>query len=173
MVEGLSGIRLMNNNGRGFARYSASEALLKFISENCSKLFPVFPQGLLPPPTYTFIGMACVTGSITTFIETTEEVIERNDEDMLVELNKQRLKRLGYDVVATTSSMDALDIFRKKPDTFDLVVTDYTMPNLTGMDLAAECLKVKPTIPIILLHGSAPRPSHGNRLKTQGSRHSL
>jgi two-component system, cell cycle sensor histidine kinase and response regulator CckA len=76
-----------------------------------------------------------------------------DDDDTLVQLNQQRLSRLGYDVVATTSSKDALEIFQKDPDTFDLVLTDYAMPNLTGMDLAAGLLKAKPTIPIILCTG--------------------
>jgi CheY-like chemotaxis protein len=74
---------------------------------------------------------------------------------VLVVLNKQRLARLGYDVAATTSSMDALDIFRKDPDAFDLVITDYTMPNMTGVDLAIELLKVKPTALIILCTGDS------------------
>jgi PAS domain S-box-containing protein len=82
-----------------------------------------------------------------------EHILFVDDEDILVELNEQRLSRLGYDVVGTTSSMDALDIFRKAPDTFDLVVTDYTMPNMTGVDLATELLKIKSTIPIILCTG--------------------
>ena len=73
-----------------------------------------------------------------------ERILIVDDEDMLVELNEQRLSRLGYEVVATTSSMEALAIFRKEPDAFDLVITDYTMPNLTGMDLAVELLKVRP-----------------------------
>ena len=82
-----------------------------------------------------------------------ERILIVDDEDMLVELNEQRLNRLGYEVVATTSSMDALAIFRKEPESFDLVVTDYTMPNMTGMDLAVELLKVRATIPIILCTG--------------------
>ncbi len=82
-----------------------------------------------------------------------ERILIVDDEDILVELNSQRLNKLGYEVVATTSSIDALDIFRKGPDTFDLVITDYTMPNLTGIDLAAELLKIKATIPIILCTG--------------------
>ena len=84
-----------------------------------------------------------------------ERILIVDDEDMLVELNKQRLSRLGYEVVATTSSMEALAIFRKEPDAFDLVITDYTMPNLTGMDLAMELLKVRTTIPIILCTGQS------------------
>jgi len=76
-----------------------------------------------------------------------------DDEDTLVELNQQRLTRLGYDVVATTSSKEALHIFREGPDGFDLVITDQTMPNMTGMDLATEILKIRPDIPIILCTG--------------------
>ena len=82
-----------------------------------------------------------------------ERILFVDDEDVLVELNKQRLTRLGYEVVATTSSADALALFRKTPDIFDLVITDYTMPNMTGMDLAAKLLEVKATIPIILCTG--------------------
>jgi PAS domain S-box-containing protein len=82
-----------------------------------------------------------------------ERILFVDDEDLLVELNRERLTRLGYDVIATTRSMDALDMFRKEPDRFDLVITDQTMPNLTGMDLAAELLKIKATIPIILCTG--------------------
>jgi two-component system cell cycle sensor histidine kinase/response regulator CckA len=82
-----------------------------------------------------------------------ERVLIVDDEEMLIELNTQRLRRLGYEVVATTSSLRALDLFRKEPDKFDLVITDHTMPDLTGMDLAVELLKVRATIPIILCTG--------------------
>jgi CheY-like chemotaxis protein len=82
-----------------------------------------------------------------------ERVLFVDDDDTVVELNQLRLGRLGYEVIATTSSMDALEIFRKEPDAFDLVCTDYAMPNLTGTELAAELLKARPTIPIILCSG--------------------
>jgi two-component system cell cycle sensor histidine kinase/response regulator CckA len=92
-------------------------------------------------------------GDQLTVIRGKEHILFVDDEDILIELNKQRLSRLGYEVVATTSSTDALDLFRKEPDKFDLVITDYTMPNLTGMDLAVELLKIRATIPIILCTG--------------------
>jgi DNA-binding NtrC family response regulator len=76
-----------------------------------------------------------------------------DDEDIQVELNRQRLIDLGYDVVATTSSIDALRIFREESDNFDLVIADQTMPNLTGMDLTEELLKTRPDIPVILCSG--------------------
>jgi PAS domain S-box-containing protein len=82
-----------------------------------------------------------------------ERILFVDDEDILVDLYKERLTKLGYDVVATTSSTEALELFKKEPDKFDLVITDYTMPHLTGMDLATELLKVRRGIPIILFTG--------------------
>ncbi len=76
-----------------------------------------------------------------------------DDETILVELNTQRLSRLGYEVSARTNSVDALELFRKEPDRFDLVVTDYTMPHMTGMDLAQELMKIRPGIAVILCTG--------------------
>jgi two-component system, cell cycle sensor histidine kinase and response regulator CckA len=76
-----------------------------------------------------------------------------DDEDILVELNNERLTQLGYEVVASTSSLEALEIFKKEPRKFDLVITDYTMPDMTGVDLAKKLLKVRKDIPIILCTG--------------------
>jgi PAS domain S-box-containing protein len=82
-----------------------------------------------------------------------ERILVVDDEAILVELNTQRLSRLGYEVYAKTSSVDALELFRKEPDRFDLVITDYTMPNITGMDLAREFMKIRSDILIILCTG--------------------
>lgn len=88
-----------------------------------------------------------------------ERILIVDDEDMLVELNQQRLMRLGYKVVATTSSTNALHIFRQGPDGFDLVITDQTMPALTGMELATELLNVRASIPILLCTGHSDKVS--------------
>ncbi len=88
-----------------------------------------------------------------------ERILFVDDEDMLVELNKQRLARLGYDVATATSSIEALRIFQGSPDSFDLIITDQTMPNLTGLDLAAEILKIRPDARIILCTGHSDRVS--------------
>ena len=82
-----------------------------------------------------------------------ECVLFVDDEDVLVEMNKQRLTRLGYEVYATVNAKEALDAFRQEPVKFDLVITDYTMPHMTGMDLAIELMKVRGDIPIILCTG--------------------
>ncbi len=88
-----------------------------------------------------------------------ERVLFVDDEDILVDLNRERLNRLGYDVAATTSSTEALEIFKKEPDRFDLIITDYTMPYHTGMDLAKEFQRIRPDIPIILCTGHNERIS--------------
>jgi len=76
-----------------------------------------------------------------------------DDEELNVELNNERLTGLGYEVVATTSSIEALEIFKREPQRFHLVITDYTMPRMTGLDLARELMKVREDIPIILCTG--------------------
>jgi PAS domain S-box-containing protein len=76
-----------------------------------------------------------------------------DDEEALVEMAKDMLESLGYEITATKSSIDALEIFRANPDQFDLVITDQTMPAMTGMALAQEIMKIRPDTPIILCTG--------------------
>jgi two-component system cell cycle sensor histidine kinase/response regulator CckA len=82
-----------------------------------------------------------------------ERILFVDDEAALVDLGKQMLEHLGYTVEAKTSSIEALETFRGRPNDFDLIVTDKTMPNLTGFDLGKECKKIRPDIPIILCTG--------------------
>jgi CheY-like chemotaxis protein len=82
-----------------------------------------------------------------------ERILLIDDDESIVNSHRQILEHLGYNVAAKTSSPDALELFRKQPDRFDLIVTDQTMPHLTGMDLAAEMLKMRPNLPIILCTG--------------------
>ncbi len=76
-----------------------------------------------------------------------------DDEAVLVQVGKQMLEHLGYEVVARTSSIEALEAFCAKPKKFDLVITDQTMPNMTGTRLTKELLNIRPEIPIILCTG--------------------
>ncbi|MBW2035495.1 MAG: response regulator, partial [Deltaproteobacteria bacterium] len=69
------------------------------------------------------------------------------------------LERLGYEVTTRTSSIEALELFKAKPDRFDLVITDMTMPHMTGDRLARELMKIRPDIPIILCTGFSERIS--------------
>jgi len=82
-----------------------------------------------------------------------EVILLVDDEKVMVDVTKQILERLGYAVVATTSSIVALEAFQEEPDEFDLVITDQTMPNMTGTQLAKELIAIKPDIPVILCSG--------------------
>jgi len=82
-----------------------------------------------------------------------ERILFIDDEPVLVEIGSQMLERLGYEVVTQKSSVQALELFRAEPDRFDLVITDMTMPHMTGDKLAQELMKIRPDIPIILCTG--------------------
>ena len=82
-----------------------------------------------------------------------ESILFVDDEPMIVEMGRETLKRLGYSVTTQNSSIKALELFRMKPMEFDLVITDQTMPQMTGTDLAREILQLRPNIPIILCTG--------------------
>jgi PAS domain S-box-containing protein len=83
----------------------------------------------------------------------TERILFVDDEKALVEVAENLLGSLGYKMTASTSSIDALELFRKDPTRFDLVVTDMTMPGMMGDKLAQEILKIRPDIPIIMYTG--------------------
>ncbi|MBU0769520.1 MAG: response regulator, partial [Proteobacteria bacterium] len=63
------------------------------------------------------------------------------------------LEHLGYQVVSSTGSIEALKLFQERPDRFDLVITDMTMPYMTGDKLSGEILRIRPDIPIFLCTG--------------------
>jgi len=83
----------------------------------------------------------------------TERILFIDDEEALVEIGSRILEQLGYEVVAKKSSVQALELFRAEPDRFDLVITDMTMPRMTGDKLAREFMKLRPQIPIMLCTG--------------------
>jgi CheY-like chemotaxis protein len=68
-------------------------------------------------------------------------------------MEQQMLERLGYRVTARTDSQGALEVFAAGPDQFDLVITDMTMPSMTGDLLARKLLEMRSDIPIILCTG--------------------
>ncbi|MFH1999550.1 MAG: response regulator, partial [Planctomycetota bacterium] len=82
-----------------------------------------------------------------------ERILWVDDEQTLVNMGKQILKRLGYRVFATVSSSRALSTFRKSPQKFDLVITDQTMPGLTGVELIKGLREIRSDIPVILVSG--------------------
>ena len=82
-----------------------------------------------------------------------ERILMVDDEAALVDVGVEQLKSLGYKVTARTSPTEALSLFKKKPDKFDLVITDLTMPKMTGLDLAHKIVQNRSGIPIILCTG--------------------
>jgi CheY-like chemotaxis protein len=82
-----------------------------------------------------------------------ERIIFIDDEESILRMGRQRLERLGYMVESTTSPIEALALFRSQPDQFDLVITDLTMPKMTGDKLVKEILNIRPDIPVILCTG--------------------
>ncbi len=82
-----------------------------------------------------------------------ERILVVDDEESLVAIHEKRLRNLGYTVTASMSSKDGLELFRDKTEAFDLVITDQTMPKMTGMQLAQEIKSIKPDMPIILCTG--------------------
>ena len=82
-----------------------------------------------------------------------ERILFIDDEDILVEMGKIMLERLGYKVTTRTNSIEALAHFQNSPDQYDAVITDQTMPGMTGFDLARRMLQIRPDLPIILCTG--------------------
>ena len=76
-----------------------------------------------------------------------------DDEELLANMGKIMLERLGYHVTVRQNSLDALATFQNNPHDFDVVITDQTMPGMTGSDLARRLLQIRPDIPIILCTG--------------------
>ncbi|MBU0988421.1 MAG: PAS domain S-box protein, partial [Proteobacteria bacterium] len=82
-----------------------------------------------------------------------EKILLLDDETSIVNMTRQMLERLGYEVDTQTSPVETLALFRSKPDRFDLIITDMTMAQMTGDKLAEEILKIRPDMPIILCTG--------------------
>jgi CheY-like chemotaxis protein len=83
----------------------------------------------------------------------TESILFVDDEEILADIGKEVLSSLGYRVTSITRSEEAIRIFKKYPDKFDLLITDQTMPLISGMELTEEVLKIRPDLPIILCTG--------------------
>ncbi len=82
-----------------------------------------------------------------------EHILVVDDEEHIVRMARQMLEKLGYKVTVRTSSVEGLEAFQAQPENFDLVITDMTMPNMTGMVLAQKLMAIRPGLPIILCTG--------------------
>ncbi len=86
-----------------------------------------------------------------------ERILFVDDEESMVNLNRIRLEQLGYQVKSTTKPVEALEWFKADPDQFDVIITDMTMPRMSGDRLAAEVLKIRPHMPVIICTGYSER----------------
>jgi len=96
-----------------------------------------------------------------------ERILLIDDEQFLVDMGKEMLEYLGYRVEARTSSVDALELFSADPFRFDLVITDMTMPNMTGDKLAMEIIRIRADIPVVICTGYSERLLE-ERVRTAG-----
>jgi PAS domain S-box-containing protein len=87
----------------------------------------------------------------------TEHVLFVDDEESLISMGKQLLVSLGYTVTSRINSLEAFELFKSRPHAFDLVITDLTMPNMTGDELASKIMAIRPEIPVILCTGFSTR----------------
>jgi PAS domain S-box-containing protein len=104
--------------------------------------FPTAEERMLPE---SKVAEALPTGN--------ERILFIDDEKALADMGGKMLESLGYHVTAKTDSIEALETFRSKPEEFDLVITDMTMPGLTGRELAEKLMTIRPDVPIILCTG--------------------
>ena len=105
----------------------------------------IFPQITEEPETDAVSDDEIPTGS--------ERILFVDDEEALVEMGEDILAELGYDVTSRMNSREALALFKVDPSRFDLVITDQTMPEMTGIELAREILAIRPDMPIIMCTG--------------------
>ncbi|MBC2713755.1 MAG: response regulator [Desulfobacteraceae bacterium] len=90
------------------------------------------------------------TGSVN---KGSERILFVDDEIALARLGKQMLEHYGYSVTISVNPLKALDQFRQDPNQFDMVITDLTMPNMSGNKLVAELMKIRSDIPVIVCSG--------------------
>jgi CheY-like chemotaxis protein/anti-sigma regulatory factor (Ser/Thr protein kinase) len=118
-----------------------------------------FPRTKKIPSSATDLPEPLVTGH--------GRVLVVDDEKSIVDMVKEMLETLGYEAVPRYSSVDALEAFRGRPESFDLVITDMTMPHMTGIGLAKEILMIRRQIPIILCTGFSDTVD-GDKIKLLG-----
>ena len=86
----------------------------------------------------------------------TSNVLLVDDEERIALMGKTMLERLGYQVTAVINSRQALSLIKLNPERFDLLLTDFAMPQLNGLELAQQAFKIQPEMPVVLLSGYIP-----------------
>lgn len=94
------------------------------------------------------------------------QILVVDDDWMSLTLVSDALSLLGYPVLAHSSSVQALARFRTDPFSIDLVLTDFNMPGLNGLDLSRKLLQLQPELPILLMTGGGPALDDGEVLRS-------
>lgn len=94
-----------------------------------------------------------------------KHILVVDDEPLLVRLNKRQLESQGYNVSVSTESLDALEQVTKSQNTFDLLLTDLTMPGMSGTELIKQVRLHSPKLPIIVLTGLSDEDTEGELLE--------
>lgn len=97
--------------------------------------------------------------------ETRGHILALDDEPVLARLLQRNLVRMGFTVSAFTSSLEALASFEESPQKFDMLITDNTMPDLTGMEMVNKVKSIRPELPILFLSGNL-KPGSRSRIDT-------
>ncbi len=93
------------------------------------------------------------SGSLQPIQGGTEKILLVDDEEAIIKMVKEMLERLGYHVTSRSGSCEALEVFKANPGNFDLVITDMTMPDMTGVQLANEIKSIRPSTPVLICTG--------------------
>ena len=99
-----------------------------------------------------------------------ERILLVDDERMILDLVKKMLERKGYDITIKEDPVQALELLTRSPESFDLLITDMTMPQMTGDQLIQAVLAVRSTMPIIVCTGFSERMSKEEAVRI-GARH--
>jgi CheY-like chemotaxis protein len=91
-----------------------------------------------------------------------ERILFVDDEALIVKMASRMLGQLGYSVTTRTCSAEALELFRSNPKDYDLVISDVTMPIITGDQLTKKLIEIRPDIPVILCTGYSKRITEQN-----------
>ncbi len=105
------------------------------------------------PLTGASVEVSSPAAAAQTFPTGSERILLVDDEAMIIEMETLMLEELGYQVTSRLSSIEALELFKTNPQAYDLVITDLTMPQMTGDHLSKEIIAVNPAMPIIICSG--------------------
>jgi PAS domain S-box-containing protein len=107
----------------------------------------------IPVTQHSLSESSAVSGEPLEVVYGSGRILVVDDEESILRFMSQMLERLGYSATSVSSALDAIDLFAKDPEAFDLIITDQTMPKMTGDELASRVLKLRKDIPLILCSG--------------------